>query len=85
MNKWTGNEIGDSGAIMISETLKVNTTLTELYLQGDEQEYKWKREGNVNEMNKWTANRIGDSGANKISETLKVNSTLTELHLGGDE
>jgi len=45
MNKWTGNEIGDEGANKISETLKVNTTLTKLDLGGDE-EYKWKREGN---------------------------------------
>jgi len=36
MNKWTGNEIGDSGASKISESLKVNTTLTKLDLGGDE-------------------------------------------------
>jgi len=36
MNKWTDNEIGDSGAIKISESLKVNTTLTVLSLRGDE-------------------------------------------------
>ena len=36
MNKWTANRIGDSGAIKISESLKVNTTLTELNLDGDE-------------------------------------------------
>ncbi len=36
MNKWTDNEIGDSGAIKISELLKVNTTLTELNLCCDE-------------------------------------------------
>jgi len=35
-NKWTGNAIGDEGASNISESLKVNTTLTELYLGGDE-------------------------------------------------
>jgi len=79
------NEIGDEGASKISESLKVNTTLTVLYLGCDEQEYKWKREWNENEMNKWTDNRIGGSGANKISETLKVNTTLTELDLSGDE
>ena len=37
---WTGNIIGESGARMISETLKTNTTLTELFLRGDE---KWSR------------------------------------------
>ena len=35
-NKWTGNEIGDEGASKISESLKVNTTLTELNLSCDE-------------------------------------------------
>ena len=36
MNKWTGNEIGDEGASKISESLKVNTTLTKLDLSRDE-------------------------------------------------
>ena len=30
--KWTANSIGDSGATAISESLKTNTTLTELDL-----------------------------------------------------
>ena len=34
MKKWTGNEIGDSGAIKISESLMKNTTLTKLNLSG---------------------------------------------------
>ena len=37
---WTGNNIGDSGARMISESLKTNTTLTTLDLGGDE---KWSK------------------------------------------
>ena len=40
---WTGNNIGESGARMISESLKTNTTLTELNLMGDAIEW--------NEMN----------------------------------
>ena len=36
LNKWTDNEIGDEGANKISESLKVNSTLTELNLFGDE-------------------------------------------------
>ena len=84
-NKQTDIGIGAEGVIKISETLKVNTTLTKLYLQGDEQEYKWKREGNENEWNKWTGNKIGAEGASKISETLKVNTTLTILYLSDDE
>ena len=33
---WTDNNIGESGARMISESLKTNTTLTYLDLTGDE-------------------------------------------------
>ncbi len=33
--EWTDNEIGPEGAIMISEILKINTTLTKLDLRGD--------------------------------------------------
>ena len=40
---WTVNKIGDEGARMISESLKTNTTLTELNLSRDEIEW--------NEMN----------------------------------
>ena len=36
----TDNNIGDSGAIMISESLKTNTTLTMLDLESDEIEMK---------------------------------------------
>ena len=41
-DKWkssTGDSIGDSGARMLSESLKNNTTLTTLFLSGDEM--KW--------------------------------------------
>ena len=36
MNKWTDNYIGNEGASKISETLRVNTTLTKLDLSCDE-------------------------------------------------
>ena len=36
IKQWTGNEIGDEGANQISESLKTNTTLTELDLSGDD-------------------------------------------------
>ena len=38
---WTDNNIGESGARMISESLKTNTTLTKLSLSGDEKLIKW--------------------------------------------
>ena len=34
-NKWTGNKIGDEGAKKISESLMINTTLTQLDLSRD--------------------------------------------------
>ena len=36
IKQWTGNKIGDEGAIQISESLKTNTTLTELNLSCDD-------------------------------------------------
>ena len=41
--KWTVNKIGAEGAKMISEALKINTTLTELYLGGDDEwiKHEW--------------------------------------------
>ena len=41
MKIWTENNIGDEGARMISEALKINTTLTGLYLGGNE---NWRNE-----------------------------------------
>ena len=35
IKQWTGNNIGDEGANQISESLKTNTTLTKLDLEGD--------------------------------------------------
>ena len=40
---WTDNNIGDEGARMISEGLKCNSTLTTLYLGGDEKNDKEER------------------------------------------
>ena len=34
--KWTDNQIGSEGASKISESLKINTTLTKLDLRGEE-------------------------------------------------
>ena len=43
--KWTGNYIGDKGAVKISESLMTNTTLTELNLSCDDNIIK-----NIEEM-----------------------------------
>jgi len=54
---WTGNNIGESGARMISEALKTNTTLTILGLMGDEIEVnekkKYKKKQETRNINKW--------------------------------
>ena len=47
MRKWIDNEIGDEGAKTISESLKINTSLTTLSLWSDEKirNEKEKRKG----------------------------------------
>lgn len=65
----------------MSETLKVNTTLTELFLSGEEE--KERREGKKKrEDERISGNGIGDKGAKALSEMLKVNKTLKTLELG---
>ena len=54
MKEWIGNGIGTEGAKAISESLKINTSLTYLNLSGDEKiwnekerqynEKKWRNE-----------------------------------------
>ena len=39
--KWTVNNIGDEGTSMISESLKINTTLTELNLSSNWNTNNW--------------------------------------------
>ena len=39
--KWTGNKIGDSGAMKIYEALMTNNTLTTLNLGCDDKDIKW--------------------------------------------
>ena len=36
IKQWTANDIGDEGAIQISESLKTNTTLASLNLTSDD-------------------------------------------------
>ena len=58
MKKWTGNSIGDEGASKISESLKINTTLTQLNLSGN-----WNNATNRNDFGTiclFTGNNISD-------------------------
>ena len=80
--KWIGNQIGDEGAQAISESLKINTSLTTLNLGSDK---KIRNEKDRRNEKKWIGNEIGYEGAKAISESLKINTTLTELNLRCDE
>ena len=44
MKEWIGNGIGDEGAKTISESLKINTSLTTLNLMSDKKIRNEKRE-----------------------------------------
>jgi len=82
MKIWTGNNIGDSGAIILSESLKNNTTLTELWLNGEYNEW-WIM---IEEGDEWcderTDNSIGGEGARMIIEFMKSNTSL-KIHVLG--
>ena len=45
----TGSKIGVEGAKALSEMLKVNTTLTELYLEGWDERGRWNKERKMKE------------------------------------
>ena len=86
----TGNIIGDTGATSLSDSLKTNTTLTELNLScKDKRKKTHKRHPST--MNSFhflfisTDNGIGDTGATSLSESLKTNTTLTELNLSCED
>ncbi len=51
--KWIDKGIGDVGAQTISETLKINTSLTSLNLECDENKMKWKRKKREEKKMKW--------------------------------
>ena len=50
--KWTVNQIGNEGVQSLSESLKINTTLTQLYLYSDEEMLNFEDE----DEEKWTMN-----------------------------
>ena len=78
------NHMGDEGVKMMSEVLKVNTSLISINLGCEEEQKKGKYEkGKAN--NHMTGNEIGTEGAKALCEMLKVNSTLTFLDLFCEE
>ena len=75
-----GNGIGAKGACALGEALKVNTTVTELFLESVQLSDKVKQGHSFN-TNVKAGNRISDEGAYRLSEAMKVNTTLTTLSL----
>ena len=75
-----GNGTVTEGARALSEALKVNTTLTELFLESVQLLDKVKQGHSFN-TNVKAGNRISDEGAYRLSEAMKVNTTLTTLSL----
>ena len=55
MKKWIDNRIGDEGAKSLSESLKINTSLTTLDLWSDEK--IWNEEERIGNEKKWEMNR----------------------------
>ena len=70
------NHIGDSGALSLSEALKVNSSLTHLDLEG-----LMKHSCVKTNCFYCIYNNIGLPGVLSLSEALKVNSSLTLLEL----
>ena len=85
MKKWIVNQIEHEGAKTIGESLKINTSLTELDLGSDEKIRNKREKMKWSEMKEWIDNQIGNEGAKTISESLKINTSLTEMYLGCDK
>jgi V8-like Glu-specific endopeptidase/Ran GTPase-activating protein (RanGAP) involved in mRNA processing and transport len=86
----SSNEIGDSGAVALGETLKTNITLTSLDLDNNQIGVPGSialaetLKINTTLMNLGLGCRIGSSGAVALAEALKINTTLTSLGLGSN-
>ena len=70
---------------MISEALKINCSLTTLWLSCDKKKERVETMVIKTIRMKWVDNSIEVEGTKMISEGLNSNSTLTELDLRGDE
>ena len=85
----TGNEIGDTGATSLSESLKSNTTLTALDLRSEDKRKKTHKDIHqqftLSFLFSSTDNEIGDTGATSLSESLKSNTTLTRFNLSCED
>ena len=85
-----GNGIGDTGATSLSEALKSNTTLTALYLGGEDKRKKDIQKTSINNslfssLFTSTDDGIGFTGATLLSEALKSNTALTDVYLSCED
>ena len=83
-HEFTDFFIGERGTIFLSESLKSNTTLTFLVLNGEEKERKYTKDIHqqiTHLIVATTDSKIKDIGATSLSESLKSNTTLTQLNL----
>ena len=81
------NKIGAEGGRALVESLKQNTTLTQLNLESMSKISVWlfKLGGSIQLTRIFvhvSENDIGDEGARALAESLKQNATLTQLNLG---
>ena len=86
----TESSIGATGATSLSESVKLNTALTELRLSCENKRkttYKWHPLAihSFPFLFTPTDNIIGDTGVTSLSDSLKSNTTLTELNLGCED
>ena len=83
-----GNEIWVTGTASLSEALKSNTTLTALYLGGEDKRKAQKTPINnslFSSLFTSTDNGIGFTGATLLSEALKSNTALTDVYLSCED
>ena len=85
--KSTEINIGETGATLLSEALKSNTTLTGLNLSGEHKRNNTEM-ACINKpllfsrlKRKQTGNNIGEKGTKPLSDALKSNTTLKILNL----
>ena len=82
----TGNNIRDTGATSLSESLKSNTTLTKLDLSGEDNNTQKSIHQQITLfLFAPTDNSIRDTGATSLSESLKSNTTLTKFNLSRED
>lgn len=70
------NNIGPDGGKTICDSLKENSSITNLCIG-----YKFIL-NRIKKFNDYKNNKFGDLGAKAISEALKTNETITKLDLG---